>query len=210
MPDPKSTIAFFAEAASGLVAHRFDVITALDDGTPIPTEALSEDHTIGLYGSVAPRKMRDHAGGYRRLTIPELRPQSLVSRTPEGSRTDLFLEYVPMRGVRFRAEELQFLEEGWWARISEVKYPAVTVLTFAHLISESFGDVEIYLNPELPMPLWLRSQPLDADPVEIQVAIQARAGDRMRPTNIHTECPMDYARRWAEAARSYYDLADEP
>jgi hypothetical protein len=39
----------------------------------------------------------------------------------------------------------------------------------------------------------------------VQIAIQVRAGNRMRPTNIHTECPMEYARRWVEWVRDYYD-----
>ena len=46
--------------------------------------------------------------------------------------------------------------------------------------------------------------------IDLQVAIQARAGDHMRPTNIHTECPMEYARRWATTARDYYEVADAP
>ena len=112
-----------------------------------------------------------------------------------------------MRGIRFRAEELQYLEEGWWATLPEVKYPAHTALALAHLVRDTFGRADIYLNVELPMPLWIRSGALE-DEARLQVAIQARAGDRMRPTNIHTECPMDYARRWATLARDYYDMAD--
>jgi hypothetical protein len=209
MADPRDRIATLAAFASTVVPHRFDVIDALDDGTTIPTEALSEDHTIGIYAQVAPRKMREHIHGYRRIEIAELRPQTVVTPTASGVRHDIFLEYVPLRGVRFRAEDLQYLEEGWWATLHEVKYPAITVLALAHLIREAYDTAAIYLNTVLPMPLWIRSGPLEDESVDVQVAIQARADDRMRPTNIHTECPMEYARRWAAAARDYYDLASE-
>jgi hypothetical protein len=209
MPGSESRIATFAHAASILVPHRFDVISVLDDGTVIPTEALSEDHTIGIYTDVAPRKMRDHVDGYRRLDLSELRPQSVLSSTPSGMRHDLFLEVVPMRGIRFRAEELQYLEVGWWASLPEVKYPALTVLAMAHLVREAYDRVHIYINEGLPMPLWIRSGPLEDETADLQIAIQARAGDRMRPTNIHTECPMEYARRWAAVARTYYEVIDE-
>jgi hypothetical protein len=207
MGDPVSMISTFADAAGGLLAHRFDVVVALDDGTAIPPEALSEDHTIGIYGDVAPRKMREHVDGYRLASLQELRLQSRMTSTPEGWKTELFLEHAGLRGVRFRAEDLQYLEDGWWATISEVKYPAVTVLILAHLIQESVGESYVYLNDRLPMPLWIRSRPLESPNVEVQVAIQVRAGDRMRPTNIHTECSIEYGRRWVEAARSYYDPA---
>jgi hypothetical protein len=190
MRDQAVMIRQFASAAARLVPHRFDVIEALDDGTPIPVEALSEDHTIGIYGAVAPRKMRDHVDGYQEIGLHALRPQARLEHTPSGSRVDLYLEHVPFRGVRFRAEELQYLEEGWWASLPEVKYPAASVLTLTHLVAEAFGSVHVNLNTRLPMPLWIRSRPLGDEDPGLQVAIQARAGDRMRPTNIHTECPM--------------------
>lgn len=207
MVTDESVIAMFADAASRLIPHRFDLVTSLDDGTRIPVEALSEDHTVGIYAEVAPRKMRDHLDGYREVSLAELRPVVAPAQSPAGVAHDVFLEYVPLRGVRFRAEELQYLEEGWDAALPEVKYPALSVLALTHLVGEVFGQVLVYLNGALPMPLWIRSQPIVAKETGVQVAIQARAGDRMRPTNIHTECPMAYARRWVSAARGYYEPA---
>lgn len=86
------------------------------------------------------------------------------------------------------------------------KYPAQTVLALAHLVHEMSGSAFIYVNTTLPMPLWIRAHPLGSAEVGVQVAVQARAGDRVRPTNIHTECLMEYARSWVTAARAYFDL----
>src|SRR5262249_13010597 len=49
MTDTLAEIEAFATEASTVVPHRFTLITALDDGTAIPPEALSEDHSVGLY-----------------------------------------------------------------------------------------------------------------------------------------------------------------
>jgi hypothetical protein len=206
--DRVATIRQFATAADNLLPHRFDVLEALPDGPPIPAEALSEDHTIGIYCGTTPRKMRDHKGGYSPVEIADFAVQETVQRTPSGGRLEAYLEYVPLRGVRFRTEELQYLEEGWWASLPEVKYPALTTLTLVHLVKEAFGEVHLYLNRDRPMPLWIRAAPLDADEPVLEFAIQARSGDSMRPTNIHTEAPMDYARRWVAGVHIFFPEAD--
>jgi len=206
LSDPTAIVRTFADAAATLVPHRFDVLETLDDGTRIPVEALSEDHSIGVYADVAPRKMREHVDEYQRIDITFLRPQIRLEVGLAGSSTQWFLEYVPLRGVQFRAEQLQYLEEGWPATLAEVNYPAHTALALAYLVQEAYGSsAVIYLNTTLPMPLWIRSQPIDSSDPGVQFAIQVQAGNRMRPTNIHTECPMEYARRWVTQARSYYD-----
>lgn len=193
-----------AEQLSKVLPHSFDVITALPDGTPIPPEALSEDHTIGLYGDVIPRKMRENAGGFREIEIADLLPQMVLERTSTGVSVQWSLEYPALRNVRFRAERLQYLEEGWWAVTGEVKYPAATVLCLLHVVKELYGSARICLNTELPMPLWIRSAPPDESNRGVQAAIQARGEGRVLFTNIHTECPMDFARQFAAAARHYY------
>ncbi len=184
--------------------HAFEIITALGDGTPIPEEALSEDHTIGLYGSVAPRKMRDSLEGFREVEVADFVPQ----REPAGTRAGLYLEFPGLRGVRFRAERLQYLEEGWWAVSGEVKYPAEAVLACSYVMKQRYGEVHLYLNSELPMPLWVRSGPLEAPARGVQVVIQARGEGRVLFTNIHSECTMEFAAQFAEAARGYYRLAE--
>ena len=206
MQDSDSIIHAFSEAAALVVPHRFTLIRSLGDGTTIPAEALSDDHSLGIYGDVAPRKMREHLDSYERIEISDLCPKSSLEMGATGSRHEWFLEYTPLRGVQFRAEQLQYLEEGWTATLSEVKYPAQTVLALAHLVHEMYGAAFIYLNTTLPLPLWIRAQPLSSAEVGVQVAVQVRAGDRVRPTNIHTECTMEYARAWITAARSYFDL----
>jgi hypothetical protein len=206
--DDVATIRQFATAADLLLPHRFDVLEALPDGPTIPAEALSEDHTIGIYCGTSPRKMRDHRAGYRPIDVADFALLETMQRTPFGVRLEAYLEYVPLRGVRFRTEELQYLEEGWWASLPEVKYPAHTTLTLLHLVKEAFGEVHSYLNPDRPMPLWIRAAPLDtAEPV-LQFAVQARSGDSMRPTNIHTEAPMDYARRWVDGVHVFFPEAE--
>jgi hypothetical protein len=212
MMDGSATIVrTFTTAAADLTPHRYTIIDALDDGTSIPVEALSEDHSVGVYGEVAPRKMREHADGYVEINLARLRPQTRLERTIAGWTQQSFLEYAPLRGVRFRAEELQYLEEGWDATLAEVKYPTTTVLALAHLVNEAYGDsARVYLHTALPMPLWIRAHPFDSSDVGVQFAIQVRAGNQMRPTNIHTECSMEYARRWVTAAHGYYDAVAEP
>lgn len=201
----------FAHAAEALIPHQFTVIDRLDDGTSIPIEALSEDHSVGVYGDVAPRKMRDHASGYSEINLARLRPVTRLEPRIAGWSQQSFLEHVPMRGVRFRAEELQYLEHGWDATLAEVTYPATTVLALAHLVHEAYGDsVHVYLNTVLPMPLWIRAKPMGSSELGVQFAIQVRAGSRMRPTNIHTECPMEFARRWVVQAHDYYDPVIDP
>jgi hypothetical protein len=206
--DALSEIEAFADQASVLIPHRFEILTALADGTPIPPEALSEDHSLGLYRGVLPNKMRQNLAGYRPIEVADLLPQLATERTPTGLRADWYLEYVPLRGVRFRTERLQYLEEGWWAVTSEVKYPAQTVLALLHLLKQCYGTAHLLVNAELPMPLWLRPAPLGQEGGGVEAVVQARGEGRVLPTNIHTECPMEYARRWAEAARSYYRILE--
>jgi hypothetical protein len=213
MSECVSELERFAEEASKLIPHRFEVVTGLDDGTRIPAEALSEDHTVGLYVEVIPRKMRENLDGFRSIEVADLVPQASEAQ-------GLFLEYEPLRNTRFRAERLQFLEEGWWAETSEVKYPAGTVLGLMHVMKELYGAAHLCINGELPMPLWIRSAPgEEAGTVEalapgeetgrVEAVVQARGEGRVLLTNIHSECPMEFARRFAEAARGYYRLADE-
>jgi hypothetical protein len=204
--DDAATVRAIAQGAANLVSHRFDLIDTLQDGSRIPIEALSEDHSIGIYGAVAPRKMRNQLHGYAEADLSAFRPGRELQATPFGVDYQEFLEYVPLRGVRFRAEELQYLEEGWDATLAEVKYPMYTTLALLHLVGEAFGSAHLYLNRTLPMPLWIRTEPIESESVRAQIAIQVTAAGRMRPTNIHTECSMEYARQWVSAARLYYDI----
>jgi hypothetical protein len=73
--DVIAEVTTMAEQLSRLLPHSFEVITALPDGTPIPVEALSDDHTVGPYGKETPRKMRENAGGLREIEIADLLPQ---------------------------------------------------------------------------------------------------------------------------------------
>jgi hypothetical protein len=205
MSDCVSELERFAEEASKLIPHRFEIVTGLDDGTRIPAEALSEDHTVGLYVGVMPRKMRENLDGFRSIEVADLVPQqAAASEESEG----LFLEYAALRNTRFRAERLQFVEEGWWAVTSEVKYPAGTVLGLMHVVKELYGAAHLCINGELPMPLWIRAAPLGEETGTVQAVVQAWGEGRVLLTNIHTECPMEFARRFVEAARGYYRLAD--
>ena len=206
--DAVTEIGAVAALLAELLPHAFGIITALGDGTPIPEEALSEDHTIGLYGAVIPRKMRDNLEGFREIEVADLVPQTELARTPTGTRADLYLEFPGLRGVRFRAERLQYLEEGWWAVTREVKYPAEALLACSHVIKQRYDEVHLYLNGELPMPLWVRSDPLEEPARGVQIVLQARGEGRVLLTNIHSECTMDYAAQFAEAARGYYRLAE--
>jgi hypothetical protein len=209
MTDVQAEIEDFATEASTLIPHRFTLITALDDGTTIPPEALSEDHSLGLYGAIIPYKMRENLSGYREIEVADLRPQQVLTATATGARLEQFLEYPPLRGVRFRAERLQYLEEGWWATIAQVTYVSRTVLALLYLVKRRYGAAQLCLNTELPMPLWIRSAPLAGEATGVQAVIQVRDENRTRPTNIHTECPMAYARRWAAQARTYYEIVAE-
>lgn len=123
MQNSDSIIGAFSEAATLGVPHRFTLIRSLDDGTAIPPEALSDDHSLGVYRDVAPRKMREHLDGYERIEISDLLPKSTLEMGATGSRHEWFLEYAPLRGVQFRAEQLQYLEECWAATLSEGSIP---------------------------------------------------------------------------------------
>jgi len=129
-----------------------------------------------------------------------------VTRT--GSKADWFLEWPSLRNVRFQTDRLQYIEEGWWAVTSEVKYPAATVLAVMHVIKRRYGAARICLNAELPMPLWIRSVPLRQAAVGVEVAIQARDEERTLSTNIHSECSLEAARTYARAVRNYYRAAE--
>ncbi len=206
--DAVADIEAVAAELSRLVPHTFGIVTALNDGTVIPTEALSEDHTIGLYRTAVPRKMRENLAGFRDVGVADMAPQRALEATPTGARADLYLEVPALRGVRFRAERLQYLEEGWWAVTGEVKYPAATVLAALHVVKQRYGAAHLCLNTELPMPLWVRSTPLGQESRGVDVVIQARGEGRVLFTNIHSECTVEYARQWAHAARRYYRIAE--
>jgi len=199
MSEAIEAIRVFARRAEGVVPHRFEMIEKLDDGTPIPAEALSQDHTIGLYYEQIPRKMLDVLEAY----IPAGWQDFELQRDPEGER---FLEYPPLRDVVFRAEMLQYLGEGWWATTPCVRYPAATAEALARLMQEAYGVVHLYIHPGMPMPLWIRGRPKEEPYEGVQAVIQARGPDRVLPCNIHTEVPMEYAKRWEAQARSYYLL----
>lgn len=201
----RTAIREFCDHVEPLIPHRFDVIDHLDDGTVIPTEALSEDHSIGVYWDVSPRKMRERQHEYAPVQIHEFTPLETWSPTIAGARHEWYLEYSPMRGVRFRAEWLQYLEDGWDASLATVTYPAATAITLANVLSSRYGGAFLYFNRTTPMPLWLRSRPMGSEEVGISVVVQVQSGGRMSPTNIHTECPLEYARRWKDQARSYFD-----
>ncbi|MCC6446982.1 MAG: hypothetical protein IT210_26455 [Armatimonadetes bacterium] len=190
----------FARLAEQVLPHRFDIIEQLDDGTRIPSEALSEDHTIGLYYEQIPLKMLDEEEAFIEVGWDDFERQT----GPDGD----YLEYAPLRHVRFRAEKMQYLTEGWWVTTPCVRYPAATAEALARLMEESYGEAHLYLHPKMPMPLWIRTESKGQDYEGVQAVIQARGPDRMLPVNIHTEVTMEYARRWEELARSYYLLAD--
>jgi hypothetical protein len=204
MRDTVPEISEFADEAAAVIPHRFDIITCLSDGTPIPSEALSEDHTVGLYTGTMPRKMRESASGFRDVELCDLLPQVSLERTTTGARMEWFLEYPGLRNRRFRTERLQYLEQGWWAVTREVKYPAATVLGLLHVMKRRYGAAHVCLNVELPMPLWLRSAPLARDADGVQAVVQARGEGRLLLTNIHTECPMEFARQFVPAIQEYY------
>jgi hypothetical protein len=206
--DAIAEIEAVAGQLSKLVPHKFEIITALGDGTAIPAEALSEDHTIGLYREAIPLKMRENLSGFREIEVADLVPQRVAESTPTGARADLYLEAPRLRGIRFRAERLQYLEEGWWAVTSEVKYPAATVVAVLHVIKERYGTAYLCLNAELPMPIWVRSAPLAGEARGVEAVVQARGEGRILFTNIHSECTMEYARAWVQAARHYYRTDD--
>src|SRR5690348_13632286 len=124
--DELAEIQRLAERLSPLLPHRFEVIRSLEEDLPIPIEALSEDHSLGLYVEVVPYKLRQNLAGYQPVEIADFLPQQSWERIATGIRGEWFLEYPALRGVRFRAERLQYLEEGWWAQTSEVHYPAAT------------------------------------------------------------------------------------
>jgi hypothetical protein len=104
--------------------------------------------------------------------------------------------------VRFRAERLQYLGQGWWAVTSEVKYLGQTVLALLHLLKRRYGAARGRPGPP--------SHEKNRESGDAEAAVQARGEGRVLPTNIHTECPMEYARRWADAARDYYRIAEGP
>ena len=206
MATAAETIRAFADAASAVLPHHFDVITEVG-GTPIPTEALSEDHTLGLYLAAIPRKMRENLEGFREVEVADFVPQVITGVTRTGLHAEWFLEYPGLREVRFRAARLQYLEDDWWGLTSEVKYPAATTLSLLHLLKQQYGSARLYLNTELPMPLWLRAAPIGEESPAVQVVIQARGEGRVILTNIHSECPMHVARQFFDACRSYYRVA---
>jgi len=78
------------------------------------------------------------------------------------------------------------------------------VLGLLRVIKQRYGSARLYVNGELPMPLLIRSAPLGEESQAVQAVVQARGEGRVLLTNIHTECPIGYARQWAEAARAYY------
>ena len=181
-------------ALNQIINHNFDVIEETEPGKPSPIEALSGDHMIGIYFDIIPRKMREKLSGFKKIEIHDLLPQKD------------FLEAEKMRGCRFQAADLQYLETDWTAYTDEVKYKTLDVLGCAHYIKKEHGNVYIYLNDEIPMPLWLRSVPLGEplSPEAPQIVIQAMSLDKPIFTNIHTEMSVEYARLWAEDARGYY------
>jgi len=63
--DPIAEIEAVAAEVSTLLPHTFSIVTTLADGSTIPAEALSEDHTIGLYRTAIPRKMRESLDGFK-------------------------------------------------------------------------------------------------------------------------------------------------
>jgi hypothetical protein len=186
-----------------IVGQGFDVIECVEPGVPSPLEALSKDHMIGVYFDAIPMKMTAQLSGFREARIHELLPRIEDFR---GNPRELFLEMEGMRGCRFQAASLQYLEEDWAAYADEVKYLASDVMGCAYYMGKTFGGVHIYLNDALPMPLWMRPAPISEtlEPECPQIAIQARSLDRPIFTNIHTVVSMEYARRWAAAARGYY------
>jgi hypothetical protein len=187
-----------------LLPHRFEKIIALGDGTKIPAEALSEDHTIGIYGQIIPRLMRNCLAEFREVQLSDFLPQSAIVPTSTGYKTDLYLEYPPLRNTQFRTEKLQYIESGWWAITADVKYPLITVMTIAAVIKKLYGNVYLYINIVTPMPLWFRATPMNIETPHPQVVIQARGEDRILFTNIHTECSIEYSRQWEEAIKKYY------
>ena len=193
-----------------LTGHKFDVIECIEPGVPSPPESLSEDHMIGIYLDAAPKKMMVRQHEFHQVDICDFLPK-LEKAGENGLVADtLFLEMERMRGCRFQAADLQYLEADWTAFVDEVKYTAAEVMGCAYYIKKIFGEVFIYFNNNIPMPLWIRPVPLNINlnPELLQIAIQARSLSKPIFTNIHTEVSMEYARQWAEAARGYYKICE--
>lgn len=191
------------------VPHRMTFIDRLEPDLPIPPEALSEDHSLGAYVVCLPRKMRDHLDGYVPIEVADLRVGWSMRTDAMGARTVMLLEHPGLDGVRFRAAELQYLEgEDWWCTTPSVGWPAGTVVSLLHMFKRTFGRVVMLAHPGLPHPLWLRAA-LPPEPSPVDVVVQARAPDRVLPTNIHTECPWRFAQRFAPQVRQYYIRATE-
>lgn len=190
-------------ALEPLMAHKFSVIDEIEPGVKSPIEALSEDHTVGLYLDVVPRKVREQLAGFKEISLGYLRPHT--NENAEGQEA-IYLEAEELRNCQFRAEWLQYMEEGWWATVDEVEYPAREVLGALYYVTKTYGQAHIYLNTQVPMPLWIRPVPLSQpdDGEFVQIMIQARSQGKFIPTNIHTEVSMEFARRWVAAVHGYY------
>ena len=189
-----------AEQLGPVVGHRFDMIDVINPGgLRIPAEGLAEDHTMGIYCERMPRKMLEASGSFTEIRLAELYPQ-------RGGEGVAYLEYAPLRGVEFQAEKLQYLKEGFLARVAECKYKAGQVLGTLYVMNKVYGDYHIYVNTRLPMPLWIRPNEMGDRELLPQVAIQAFSGDRCTPTNIHVDVPKECAALYYEACRNYYEV----
>lgn len=116
---------------------------------------------------------------------------------------------MQLRGVTFRAEKLQYLAEGFLARVAECKYKAKPVLGSLFVMKNTYGSAHIYINTRLPMPLWIRPNKIDDLKNMPQVVIQAFSGDRCIPTNIHVDVPKECASLYYEACRQYYEIVGD-
>lgn len=196
--DFKRIIGDFIDVLGPAIEQEFDIIDEVEPGVPMLPEGLSRAHTAGIYCQAIPLKMREHLDGFEQINICELMPQFL-------NGTVAYLEYVPLRNVKFRAEWLQYIEEGFAATVDEVKYPAKSVLGALHAMWQIYGEVYIYMHKTIPMPLWIRSVDKEIDdPTRPSICLQAYAGDHFIPTNIHVEVGMEYARCWVPGVHTYY------
>jgi len=196
--DYKAILEAFGKKVGSAIEQSFDVIDEVQPGVPMLPEALSTDHTVGIYCQAIPLKMREHLDGFERISLEELKPQF-------DGKAAMYLEYEPLQGVQFRAEWLQYIEEGFAAMVDEVKYSAKAVLGAIWATKQAYGEVYIYLHKTIPMPLWIRSTPLGVeDASRPSICLQAYSGDSFIPTNIHVEVDMEYARVWVPGVHTYY------
>ena len=189
----------FMELLEKAVDKPFEIINEVEPGVKMETEALSSDHTIGIYCKLLPLKVREQLDGFKKIHISELLPIC-------NNGSVEYFECIKLRKAKFRSEWLQYIEEGFDATVDEVKYPALSVLGTLHVLYNRFNNANIFLNDKVPMPLLLSPEPIReiGNGLFPAICIQAYSGTSPIPTNIHVEVSMEYARIWVPGVHTYY------